>query len=137
VQKTTSCWEWEGRKNQDGYGEFDLDKSFRAHRVSYELFRGEIPPELNVCHSCDNPSCVNPDHLWLGTQLENNQDRHKKGRSKGGSGKGFDHNQSKLTPEQVRAIRFSTAPLAHFAEEFNVSLATVSRVRNNKVYKNT
>ena len=75
------CWEWKGGKDQAGYGHMVVDgKNVVAHRVAYTLFRGEIPGRLYVCHSCDNPTCVNPGHLWLGTSSDNQKDSIAKGR---------------------------------------------------------
>lgn len=77
VDKTDSCWLWLGAKDRKGYGFF---KGKRAHRASYEMFNGPIAESLLVCHTCDNPPCVNPEHLWLGTNHENILDSTKKGR---------------------------------------------------------
>lgn len=79
----TDCWIWQGGKNNIGYGMFRDGKKMRtAHRVSYELFnRQKIPKYMCVCHSCDQPLCVNPDHLWLGTMKDNMQDMASKGRA--------------------------------------------------------
>lgn len=75
------CWEWIARKNKGGYGTFQLNKKpILAHRFSYLIFKGEFFNGLLVCHKCDNPKCVNPEHLWLGTQKENMLDCYKKGR---------------------------------------------------------
>lgn len=71
------CWVWGGLKDKNGYGKF---ADTRAHRFSYLLFKGAVGGSLFVCHQCDNPSCVNPSHLWLGTAKQNSQDRNQKGR---------------------------------------------------------
>lgn len=78
----TPCWEWMGTKNPNGYGRFSSRYfSTQAHRASWEIFVGPIPDGLFICHKCDNKSCVNPEHLFLGTQHDNMQDMAQKGRS--------------------------------------------------------
>ena len=101
VDKTDGCWEWTGCKKRHGYGKFFADgKDCFAHRWSYEAHNGPIPPGLFVCHKCDNPRCVRPDHLFVGTAKDNTQDCLKKGRfSLPPPYKG------KLTLEQVSVIR--------------------------------
>lgn len=82
VNEITGCWEWKRATNNIGYGMFRIKQGLMrtAHRVSYELFKGPIPKGMVVCHTCDNPKCVNPDHLWAGTMLDNIRDMDQKGR---------------------------------------------------------
>ena len=82
VDSKTDCWLWTGWKTSKGYGGFSLNgKDVGAHRVSYMLFKHDVDEKLSVLHTCDNPSCVNPDHLFLGTQQDNMLDKKSKGRS--------------------------------------------------------
>lgn len=87
-KKESGCWEWIGRRNKKGYGNFDMEdiKETCAHRASWIFFRGEIPKGLHVLHHCDNPCCVNPNHLFLGTNQDNVDDKMKKGRYFNGRG---------------------------------------------------
>lgn len=81
VARTPTCWWWHGAKNSQGYGKLRAgNKWWTAHRISYLLHKGKIPPDLWVLHRCDNPSCVNPDHLFLGTRQDNIEDARQKGR---------------------------------------------------------
>jgi hypothetical protein len=82
VERTESCWLWRGAQRGSGYGGFHWRNiSHYAHRKAWELINGPIADGLHVCHHCDNPPCVRPDHLFLGTQADNNHDRDRKGRS--------------------------------------------------------
>lgn len=81
VKEENGCWLWQSTKKKNGYGTFSYEsKKQSAHRVSYRIFKGEIPIGMQVHHKCDNPSCVNPLHLWIGFQTHNIRDAIAKGR---------------------------------------------------------
>jgi hypothetical protein len=109
VNKTDTCWEWTGTVISHGYGHFKKKgKLYRAHRLSYTLFKGPIPDKLLVCHSCDNKKCVNPDHLWLGTSHDNVMDMVNKGRAVGNRIKhhsGDANPRTKITSDKMRRIK--------------------------------
>ena len=128
--KSDGCWEWEAGKFQGGYGSIKIaGRQHQAHRVAYQLYVGEIPEGMCVCHRCDNPSCVNPAHLFLGTKSDNMRDCENKGRRAHPSGE--KHGRSKLTEEQVieiRARRSEGARNIDLAKEFGVSRPTISHI---------
>jgi hypothetical protein len=103
VEKTSSCWNWTHSKNKFGHGMFSFQgKTIGAHRFSFDLHKGSLPHNLFVCHSCDNPSCVNPSHLWLGTAKDNAQDMIKKGRHNNGGGWPKGKSKSSFTKKQIQ-----------------------------------
>ena len=108
-----------------------------AHRYSYELHFGKIPDGLCVCHHCDNPSCVNPKHLFLGTHKDNMQDSFKKNRMTINCGD--NHGNSKLKSEQIKEIRSKYVPYKYstckLAREYNVSQANIFDIVMNKSWK--
>lgn len=134
----SGCWEWTGGKDQDGYGTFRgevLGQMFkRAHRWSFAFHNNqEIPKGSSVCHSCDNPSCVNPAHLWLGSTLENQQDKWRKGR--GGMPKMEDSQNAKITNEQALAILADPRPHSRIAADYGLSASTVSSLKNRDSWR--
>ncbi len=119
-----ACWKWLPTKTKYGYGQIQLRRhAHQAHRVAYQLAFGEIPKGLIVCHHCDNRSCVNPNHFFLGTHADNAQDREQKGRANRPSGE--DHVLHKLTQSQVDEIRLRYAKgdvtYRQLSKEFGVS----------------
>lgn len=125
------CWEWTGSCSSQGYGTFwDGGRVRGTHRVSYEFANGPIAEGLDVLHTCDNPPCVNPDHLWLGTDTDNARDRKEKGRN--GVLQGEARPTAKLTEKDVLDIRASRASNRNLAERFDVHISTIWRIRQRK-----
>lgn len=129
VDKSSDCWVWTGYcHHRDGYGHFSVkSKHVRSHRMSYELAYGPIPNGLGVLHTCDNPPCVRPDHLFLGDQRVNLQDCARKNRL------GFP--AYKLTEDKVRAIRKDPRIQIEIAKEYNIAQHTVSMVKLRRIWK--
>ena len=129
VDRSGACWLWTGKRDVDGYGVFYFDGGdYRAHRVAYEFAFDQAPGSKCVCHRCDNPSCVRPDHLFLGTSEENTADRNAKGRQ----ARGRSVPQSKLSDTQVIEIRraLSTgAKQVAIARAYGVSQALISSIK--------
>ena len=123
------CWNWTGRRSRYGYGQFGKD-AVGAHRVSWTELRGPIPEGHFVCHSCDNPPCINPDHLFLGMPKDNTRDMIDKGRSKHPNGQ--DASTAKLTAENVAEIRKSALSQSEIARKFGITQSNVSRIRSRQ-----
>ena len=129
VRGQDDCWEWLGCKSGGGYGNFSINrKSYVASRVMYTLYFDKIPDGMFVSHKCDNPSCVNPNHLFIGTANDNNQDRSRKGR-----------NNSKLTRADINEIRklYNETDISQLslAKTYNVDNALISLIIANKLWK--
>lgn len=138
VDKSNRCWNWLGRLDSDGYGHFNYkDTGIRAHKLSYLIRKGDIPAGLCVLHTCDNPRCVRPAHLFLGTPTDNMNDRDKKQRQ----ARGNRHGMAKLTPALVRFIRKNYRKGVRgrgslvIGRKLNVTSATVLGVMNGRVWK--
>ncbi len=130
-----SCWEWFGYRHRQGYGRFGLNGKFvLAHRHVYEQAFGKIPKGMSVCHSCDNPPCVNPNHLFLGTHQENMHDAATKRRFVHGAKSPL----AKLTDEKVRLIRslYMAGGISQrkIAKMFGVSSSGIARIISRKLW---
>lgn len=134
VSGPNGCIVWLGAKSQKGHGRLRIDgRQMWAHRVAYEIVNGPIPEGLFACHRCDNPICINPEHIFLGTIAENNADMVRKGRQARGSGNG----QSKLTEWRVMVVRKAVAqgmPIAAVARKLRMSAGTISCAVSGKTW---
>lgn len=143
VKKSKKCWIWNGYKNAAGYGVLffghinGVKKTWLAHRISYFLFNGKFSEELNVCHHCDIPACVNPKHLFLGTDQDNCDDMYKKNRQN--PPKGERNRHAKLTVKQVKEIRKSYqgkfGEMAKLSRKYKVSVNQISWIIKKKVWR--
>lgn len=132
----TPCWEWQGTRSKHGYGSlFSANKRWLAHRASYYAFVEPITEKDLILHKCDNPPCVNPEHLYIGTQAENVRDCIARRRHNYGSRNG----QAKLSDEQVLQIRamLETRKMRHkdIAEKFGVSIWTTILIKQGRRWK--
>lgn len=129
-EPNSGCWLWAGDSVNERYGRFQVDhRNDRrlAHRASWEMHCGAIPDGLFVCHRCDNPFCVNPEHLFLGSPADNSADMVSKRRTRRGAA---------LTPDQVNEIRLHPeTPVGDFVKQFGVRRCVVWGVRNGESYK--
>lgn len=130
------CWPWIGSIDTRGYGCIGANGGkplMRAHRVSYELTIGQIPPGLVVCHTCDNRACVNPRHLFVATQRENIIDMIRKGRRHSSAG---ERNPSvKLTAAQVLSIRADRSRTKDIVVSYGISRTTAYSIKNRETWR--
>lgn len=142
-----SCWVWKAARNEKGYGVFGVNgRTFKAHRVAYELQCGPIPLGLCVLHQCDTPACVNPSHLFLGSRADNNADMVRKGRHVAGGtycrdgryARGAAHHNARLTPDlvrEIRARRHSGVSFSSLAAAYELSIGHVFRIVNRQAWR--
>ena len=149
VRMKDGCWDWLGSVTVKGRPRFKVDgETASAYRISYLIHKGTIPPGLLICHTCDNPSCCNPDHLWVGTHADNQRDcflkkRRARGKNNGRHTKpettprGVTHGRSTLTDDDVRHIRRlgGTMPQAKIGELFNTPQTNVSLILRGLAWK--
>lgn len=129
------CWEWRLSLDKKGRGRIRNGGSkMFASRASFIAFNGHIPDGMVVCHSCDNPSCINPSHLWLGTQKDNMQDMHEKGRYKGCAQQGERHSMAKLSRDNVLKIRQDERTQKEIARDYKVSRPLISLIKTGKLW---
>lgn len=126
----SGCWEWNGSLFETGYGRMMALGEVAAHRVSYRLYKGEIKEGQMVLHKCDNPKCVNPDHLFKGNGSDNIKDCVKKGRHSSEWQYGENHPSCKLSDMDVETIRNLNLSIYRLAEKFDVAPQTVSKIKN-------
>lgn len=132
VKVTPGCWLWTGLKTAAGYGRMGSMGEMRlAHRISYELYVGIIPDGLFVLHKCDNPPCVNPHHLFLGTAKVNAQDKVQKGREP----RGESHSNSKFTESQIRAMFEDRRPYKEIVAEYGISKPHLCGLKKGKFWR--
>lgn len=137
VLDINSCWEWKGYTGNRKYGTFQIkNKNSMAHRISWMIHNGEIPNGLLVCHKCDNPSCVNPNHLFLGTPKDNMDDMNQKGRARHDNNpRGNLRRQIKIRDEQVLDIRhryLNGESCNSLSKEYGVGRAHIERIVSGK-----
>lgn len=148
VSRGDGCWEWTGHRNHQGYGLLytgprGSSRQEFAHRVAWELEHGPIPADRTICHHCDNPPCVRPDHIYLGSPATNAHDRDSRGRHEGihfggGVARGEIHGKAKLTETQVRTIRERRANgerLVVLAAEYGLTHAGISAIVMRRTWR--
>lgn len=132
-EPNSGCLLWLGSVNKQGYGRVRVEGIVvRAHRASYELHKGKIPEGLFVCHTCDNPSCINPNHLYAGTRRQNTDDAVNRNRFK--PRKGEENSTAALSNEQAMEVFLAIGSQRQIAKRFGISQTGVSYIKRGKRY---
>lgn len=134
---TPGCWVWTAALDDLGlYGSFGYEKRvIGAHRASYQIYVGDIPPGMMVCHTCDNPRCVNPSHLFLGTATDNNSDRQRKGRTVTPDNRGERNGQCRLQESEIREIKADSRQGDLIAKQYGISAHYVRQIKRGERWK--
>lgn len=132
-EPNSGCWLWTGPKYVYEYGCFSIGRrSYLAHRFAFALYNGAVASKAHVLHRCDNPACVNPAHLYIGTHQQNMKDRGGRGRSSGGGKKGIECPWAKIDESAVRAIRGDERPGAVAGPDYGISPAQFYRIKKRE-----
>lgn len=138
-KKSNGCVEYSGTIESTGYGSLRFKgKRYKAHRAAYIAHKGQIPKGLQVNHTCDNKKCINPDHLWVGTQKENMDDMKNKGRDNRIGRKGSKSHMTKLTEDDVQLIRgkfINGASRAELSKEYKLSKTALRNILANESWQ--
>lgn len=144
VIRKEGCWDWKGPKAKNGYPVMPCRRIVgpdRGHRASWIIYKGKIPKGMQVCHHCDNPTCTNPDHLWIGTSKENNNDKIRKCRENNVPPPhkvGVNNGSAKLNENQVKEIKVlleKGLTSRDIGKQYGVSKTTIYRIKYKKNWK--
>jgi len=131
--ETSGCWNWQGQISTSGYGRYRYPGGSYAHRFSYTVHIGKIPDGMYVCHSCDNPVCVNPEHLWIGTHNDNMADKKIKNRQNHPHGEL--NSSAVLTETDVHFIRAARESAGSLAKRYGVSKHAIWHVKSRRTWQ--
>jgi hypothetical protein len=140
IEVTETCWLWRGgrytQRESLPYGRFKLGRKMEnAHRIAYVIFVGQIPDKMHVLHRCDNPPCVNPAHLFAGTQAENNRDMTAKGRHWSPPPTRFNAKITEAQEAEIRSLRASGESVRFLADRYGLSAASITRIAGAPEHK--